>query len=237
VVRVMTFNIHHGGNMDGVYSLEGIAEVIRAVEPDVVALQEVDRRWGARSELEDQPARLSEMTGMAGHFGAALEQEGGEYGNLILSRLPMSERSVMPLPRLGEGSEQRCVVSARVEAEGGAVRFYCTHLQHNSAPERAAQARAVLELMTRHGEPCVLAGDFNAQPGDEELEVLMRGLTDAWAAASGEPGHTIPSTGPAKRIDFVFTSREMRVVGARVVQTRASDHLPVAVELELPARG
>ena len=232
-VRVMTFNIRHGENMDRVYALEGIAEVIRAAGSDLVALQEVDRRWGERSAFEDQPARLGEMTGMAGYFGAALVRDGGEYGNLILSRFPLAECAVSALPRLGEGSEQRCVVSARVEAEGGPVRVYCTHLQHNSAPERAAQVTALLELMGGESGPCVLAGDFNAQPHQEELGPLMREMTDAWTSVSVEPGYTIPSTEPAKRIDYVFTSSDLRVAEARVVRTRASDHLPVVVDLRL----
>ena len=235
--RVMTFNIRHGENMDRVYALEGIADVIRGQRPDVVALQEVDRRWGARSAFEDQPARLGELTGMMGHFGVAIERAGGEYGNLLLSRLPLSEHSMTPLPKLSEASEQRCVVGARVELEGRPLRVYCTHLQHNSAEERAAQVRSLLELVGRQNEPCVMAGDFNAQPQQEELRPLMERLTDAWTSCSVEPGYTIPSTGPAKRIDYVFASESLRVVDARVVGTRASDHLPVVVELELPGRG
>ena len=230
---VMTFNIRHGENMDRVYALEGIAAVIRAERPDVVALQEVDRRWGGRSAFEDQPARLCEMTGMTGHFGAALEREGGEYGNLIVSRYALRECFVEPLPRLSETSEQRCVVGALMVVEGGPVRVYCTHLQHNSAEERSAQVRALLGLIARRDGPAVLAGDFNAQPQQEELRPLMRAMTDAWTSVSVEPGYTIPSTGPAKRIDYVFGSGGVRVVDARVVGTRASDHLPVVVTLEL----
>jgi endonuclease/exonuclease/phosphatase family metal-dependent hydrolase len=230
----MTYNIHHGANMDRVYALEGIAEAIREQRPDLVALQEVDRRWSARSSFDDQPARLSEMTGLEAHFGVAQERDGGEYGNLILSRYPLTERSVAPLPRLSEAAEPRCVVSARVEVQGAALRFWCTHLQHNSAEERAAQVRALLGHL--HNEPTVLAGDLNAQPRDAELAPLMHELTDAWAACSAEPGYTIPSTGPTKRIDYVFTSSGLRVAGARIPTTRASDHLPVVVDLELSAR-
>src|SRR5687768_11139041 len=202
----MTFNIRHGENMDRVYALEGIAEVIRKEQPDVVALQEVDRRWGRRSAFDDQPARLCELTGMSGHFGAALEREGGEYGNLILSRYPLRDCFVEPLPRLSEVSEQRCVVGAVVELNGSPLRVYCTHLQHNSAEERSAQARALLEVIGRRDGPAVLAGDFNAEPHQEELGHLMREMTDAWTSVSVEPGFTIPSTGAAKRIDYVFAS-------------------------------
>ena len=62
----MTYNIHHGANVRGRLDLEATAETIRRAEADVVALQEVDRRWGLRSMFRDRAARLALAQLMAG---------------------------------------------------------------------------------------------------------------------------------------------------------------------------
>ena len=72
VVRVMTYNIHHGEGSDGRFDLQRLAQIIRDADPDLVALQEVDRNT-ARSGGVDQIAELSRLTGMHSAFGKALE--------------------------------------------------------------------------------------------------------------------------------------------------------------------
>src|SRR3954468_2494324 len=87
-VRVLSYNIHHGEGVDGKLDLERIAAVINAVEPDLVALQEVDQRV-ARTRLIDEPADLARLTKMHVAFGANLALQGGHYGNAVLSRWPI----------------------------------------------------------------------------------------------------------------------------------------------------
>lgn len=111
----MTFNIHAGIGTDGLYDLERVAALVREQQPDLLGLQEVDRGWDGRSSFDDQPARLAELTGMLPCYGPtiALDARGTaagegspvddakdadgpgarprrEYGNLILSRLPIT---------------------------------------------------------------------------------------------------------------------------------------------------
>ena len=62
-LRVLSYNIHHGAGIDGKLDLPRIAGVITAVNPDLVALQEVDRKT-RRTKQQDQPAMLAKLTGM-----------------------------------------------------------------------------------------------------------------------------------------------------------------------------
>jgi endonuclease/exonuclease/phosphatase family metal-dependent hydrolase len=240
-LRVMTYNIHHGESPAGKYDLASIAEVIRAQRPSIVALQEVDRRWGARSASDDQPAKLAELSGMRPCYGVNLDRSGAQYGNLILSRHPLSECANVHLPRLNAANEQRGVASALIDVEGTPLRFYATHLQHNSAEERVVQAKAVLEAIASHPEPAIVAGDFNAQPHMAEVAPLTERYADAWtlwtsATPGAGPGYTIPSSNPRSRIDYVFVPKGTRVTAARVPASLTSDHLPVVVTIRLPER-
>ena len=95
-LRVMTYNIHIGKGMDGKADLARIAGVIKSADVDVVALQEVDvktRRSGVES---DQLKELAKLTGMHGVFAKARDFDGGEYGQAVLSRRPITQNTPTP---------------------------------------------------------------------------------------------------------------------------------------------
>lgn len=75
-LRVLSYNIHHGEGVDGKFDLERIAKVIQSVNPDLVALQEVDRNTTRASDV-DQAQELAELTGMHMAYGKALDYQGG----------------------------------------------------------------------------------------------------------------------------------------------------------------
>ena len=84
----MSYNVHHGEGSDGRIDLERIAAVIKEEKADLVALQEVDRGV-LRSGKRDLPAELAKLTGMSVFFENNFGYQGGEYGNAILTRLPV----------------------------------------------------------------------------------------------------------------------------------------------------
>jgi endonuclease/exonuclease/phosphatase (EEP) superfamily protein YafD len=120
-LRIMTFNIKHGD----VSSLEDVAAVIRAEEPDLVGLQEVDVD-ADRSDNVDQAHRLSQLTGMASLFRSALTfSSGGHYGLALLSRFPILSSTKQELT---SGSEQRILVVVDVLTDDGVIAVAVTHL-------------------------------------------------------------------------------------------------------------
>jgi endonuclease/exonuclease/phosphatase family metal-dependent hydrolase len=116
-IAILSYNIHYGEGMDGKIDLRRIAAVIKSVSPDAVALQEVDRRT-ERSGGVDQAVELEQLTGLKMIFGRTVELQGGEYGNAILSRLPIKSFTNHPLPRT-EGREARAVLAANLSCSLG----------------------------------------------------------------------------------------------------------------------
>ena len=105
-IKVLTYNIYHGelASSPGKPNLDSVAKLINKIQPDFVALQEVDsmtgrseRLYGKRTDLIKE---LAAKTKMFGYFGKALEFEGGSYGEGILSKTPLSI-NVVSNPILG----------------------------------------------------------------------------------------------------------------------------------------
>jgi endonuclease/exonuclease/phosphatase family metal-dependent hydrolase len=239
---VVTFNIHHGADGAEQLDLERIAREIAATGADVAALQEVDRHWSARSALVDQAGWLAKRLRMHVAYAANLDldplepgQPRRQYGTAILSDFPIHEWRNTLLPR-PLGGEQRGLLETVINLRGIRVRVANTHLQHNSDVERAAQTARIAELLAGSPEPVVLMGDLNATPEAPELVPLMTRYQDAWPLGGDGPGFTIPPELPTRRIDYVLTTPGIGVDSAAVVNTLASDHLPVVAELRVPKK-
>ncbi|HLT57210.1 MAG TPA: endonuclease/exonuclease/phosphatase family protein [Limnochordales bacterium] len=242
-LRLATFNIRWGLGADGVRDLTRTAAVLRAMDADIVLLNEVDVHW-RRSGNKDQPAYLAQAAGYPYmYFGPALRTwaSGGPrlslYGNLLLSRYPLQDARTIALPT-GPGREPRAAVAARVVVGGRTLTVLGTHLGLNQA-ERLLQTARLRELAAGQPGPVVVMGDFNARPGAPEIQQLTAGpggLVDTHQVAGAGPGLTFPAGQPAARIDYVFVSPDLAslVLRASPWPTLASDHLPVVVDLAWP---
>lgn len=233
-LRVLSYNIHHGEGIDGVLDLKRIAKVIESVEPDLVALQEVDRNT-RRTEKVDQPERLAELTGLKVVFERNIEFEGGQYGNAVLSRLPIERHENHHLPRFDEG-EQRGVLEVEIDLgkQRGSLLLFATHLDHRrDQRERIASAKAIEKLMSdRADRPAILAGDLNAVPDSEPLKIFGR----TWTRANRKPRPTVPVDEPSRQIDYVLyrPAERWKAVEVRVLdEAVASDHRAIFAVLEL----
>jgi endonuclease/exonuclease/phosphatase family metal-dependent hydrolase len=253
-VRLVTFNVHHGVGDDGRHDLPRLARLLASTDADVICLQEVDRHFGDRSENVDQSLLLSRALGMQLAWGPAIDRpaagagggedgagERGQYGNALLSRLPILVSDVHRLPG---GGEPRSALRTLIELDGGALWVTTTHLSARSAADRAAQAAALAELHTEPTETGVLVGDLNADAGAPELAVIRERFSDAWHLAQAradqarrfslhrEAGRTHPARRPHTRIDQVWVSPGVSVTAARVLDGSAcSDHHPLQVDL------
>lgn len=220
-LRVLTYNIHHGQGTDERFDYERLAKVINDLSPDIVALQEVDRGTERASGV-DQAAVLAELCGMYHVYGQAMPFQNGQYGQAILSRFPIEKTIVHSLPqRLGR--EPRVAVEARIAVEGiGPVIFIGTHLCHEDNETRTQQTERLAErLAEKGGSPLILAGDFNARPGSDPMNVL---LENGW----------IDTIAPQSKIDYILirATDPWRVWDVTILdEPVASDHDPVLVVL------
>lgn len=248
-VRVMSWNIAAGGG-----DLERIAATIRAAAPDIVGLQEVDVRWSERSAFADQATLLARMLDMEVRFGPIYSIAGDsvveagapalarEFGVAILTKHPVMESRNHVISRLStqttspEPRPHPGFLEVVVNLRGRRIRVFDTHLDYRADPRvRTMQAGEMLEIVRTGAAPTILLGDLNASPDAAELQPLFSSFADAWSVASGS-GLTYPSTAPQKRIDYILISPHFRALRADVLQSDASDHLPVLAELQLITR-
>ncbi|MCA9173086.1 MAG: endonuclease/exonuclease/phosphatase family protein [Planctomycetales bacterium] len=237
-LRVLCYNIHYGQGTDGKYDVARLARVIQATRPDLVALQEVDvgvKRSGRVHEAQ----RLGELTGLAVRFGPTQHYEGGLFGNAVLTRFPIENVVIHPLPYTESTAElvtyPRGAIAVDVKLPGGrSARFISTHFQHNVPEDRLAEAKAINQLFA--GEQAlstILAGDMNATPDSAPIAELLT----KWTIASDQPETpTAPSGKPRSRIDYVLyrTGAPFKLLESRVVdESVASDHRPVLAVIEL----
>lgn len=234
-VKVLTYNIHHGNPpaKPGVIDIDAIARVIRAENPDLVALQEVDVNT-ERSGPSHQAAEIAESLGMYHFFGKAIDYQGGAYGVAILSKYRLYDTTVHRLP-LETGGESRIMATATLKLPDSiAIRFASTHLDAQSDPaNRIAQVNRIVAIAEDESLPFIIGGDFNAEPGSDEIDMLDAHFDRTCRLCAP----TIPATNPTRAIDFIgyhHPENKLEVATHTVVDERnASDHRPVTALIDL----
>ncbi|NNM31911.1 MAG: hypothetical protein HKO53_02545 [Gemmatimonadetes bacterium] len=229
---LLVYNIHHGEGMDDVVDLRRVADFIQALDPDLVALQEVDS-VAQRTGRVDQTAELARMTGLHGHFGRFMSYQGGAYGMAVLSRWPVTDVTNW---RLTDGEEPRTALGVRVRlpASGEELLIVGIHFYRTEA-ERLAQASDLEAVLAEEPGPVILAGDFNSTPGSAVMERLEEG----WRLLDkGEDRLTFSSFDPVREIDFVLVrpADRFEVLDHRPLHEPViSDHRPLWTEFVLRA--
>lgn len=229
-LRVLCWNLHHGVGGDGKLDLPRIAKVIREARPDLVALQEVDKNC-RRSGKVDQAAELAKLTGLQASYGKAMDYDGGEYGQAILTKKPPHLTKVHRLPGKGE---PRIAFEAIVSVNETRLSFVSAHLDLDAA-QRLAQSESLIKILAAHPDQAlILCGDFNDTPDSPAIKAFAGAFTPV---PKQEPVFTCPADKPDSEIDHVFL-RGLNAAGSVVVlpEAIASDHRPLLVEIKLPER-
>lgn len=230
MIRLMTYNIRGTKGMDNRRSARRIADVIRESGAQIVCLQEVHQRL-PYSRMVDQPKVLSRYLCMEAAFGVNLKIGIGNYGNVILTSLDITRSQNHSLTSKGE---PRGALEVGVMSPDGPITVFCTHFGLDS-DERAKQGRELAALVGAAPTPAVVCGDFNEEAqarGISEL-VTSAGLIDAYA--DGPP--TFDSVDPASRIDFILHDPSISVDEISLINTLASDHLPIVADLSIGGTG
>ena len=235
-IRVMTYNVHHCNPPSKPDSIDisAVAKTIRAQNPDMVALQEIDVNT-ERSGQFNQAEELARLLNMQFYFGKAIDHQGGDYGVAILSKFPLSETTVHRLPTKPETKgEPRIVATAKVTLpNGSSFRFGSTHLDaQRDSVNRQMQIEEITKFAATEKLPFIIAGDFNAPPSSSIIKTLDRSFTRTCQTC--EP--TIPVENPTKAIDFIAyrPGKKFQVISNQVIPEKyASDHLPVIAEIKI----
>jgi endonuclease/exonuclease/phosphatase family metal-dependent hydrolase len=213
--------------MDGKIDLARIAAVIKSVSPDIVSLQEVDKNT-KRANGVDQAKELGRLTGMDYVYCASLPLQGGEYGNAMLTKLPIIKTTRLPLP--GEPRSALCVtVETTTKTQ---LTFIATHLDLTEKARLESIPLIEMFFKSDPSAPAILAGDLNAQPESATIMALEK----TWINATFREGlFTFPVKEPKEQIDFILyrPATCWRVVETKVLaEPIASDHRPILAVLE-----
>ncbi len=216
VLRVVSWNVRSLRD-----DARGVAAVLRALQPDVVLLQEAPRLLGWRTSCR----RLARRAGLRVVVGGA-----PAAGNLLLAAphvRPVEARAVRLARR--PGLHRRGAVTAVLAlAGGGRLGLLGTHLDLDPAA-RAASARQLRALLP-DGVPLLVAADVNDEPGSPAWLALSAGLVDVAAGC----GPTFPLRAPRRRIDGVFVDPALEVLRVDVPRPGpVTDHLPVVIDVEV----
>ena len=229
-MKIMTFNIQHCENyLTKKIDFSAFANAIKQLNPDVIGLNEV-RNKGERIDYEAQAQILSTLTGMPYfYFAKAIDVRGNNpYGNAILSKIPFKSVETIAIPdptEKNEGGyyETRCLLKATLE---NGLTVLVTHFGLNPS-EQTNAVKTILDNLT---DNCVLMGDFNVLPNTPILDPIYERMQDV--ENRSDKKKTFPSDAPNIKIDYIFTSKNLKATSSEVVDLILSDHRPHSCTIE-----
>jgi len=234
VIKVLSFNILHGATTKGDFNLDVIAKVIIETDPDFVALQEVDFKTN-RAKKYDLASELGWRSKMASIFGRAMYYDDGEYGEGVLSKHTLLISRNVSLP-YNPGDEPRAALEiTTILPSKDTIAFIGTHLDHlKDQSNKIMQANEINRVFSANAYPTILAGDLNAIPGSDTMNILESFWTATYNKNNPKP--TFPSDNPTYKIDYVmfYPKHRWKVLSTEVIQDPiASDHCAYLVTLQL----
>ncbi|MFJ2743956.1 endonuclease/exonuclease/phosphatase family protein [Streptomyces sp. NPDC087440] len=228
VVRVLSYNIRSMRD-----DREALARVVRACAPDLVLIQEAPRffRWRKKAAWLAAHSDLVVLSGGATAAGPLL---------LCSLRATVERTEDVLLPRT-PGLHQRGFATAVVRIGGARLGVLSCHLSLQGE-ERFTQAGLLLEQLAAMGVThAVAGGDLNDRPDGKSFRLLADRLQDGWAVAPWGGEYTSEPATPHQRIDAIFATPGVQVLGCGVPPLpeadvrAATDHLPVLAALRVPA--
>jgi len=221
--RIMSYNVRNAKGLDDKTDYKRIADVIETVNPEVVALQELDSITN-RSKGVDVLKELADICRMHYVYAAAIDYDGGKYGlGLMSKKCPLSTKR-LPLP----GREEQRVL---LICEFDEYVVFATHLSLNS-DDRQSSIKIINREAIIFSKPVFLIGDLNAEPASGEIKTLEKN----WKILNNTKNATFPANDPKESIDYIMGytvgSHTYSVLQTRVVNEKvASDHRPIFADV------
>jgi endonuclease/exonuclease/phosphatase family metal-dependent hydrolase len=254
--RLLTFNVAHARGVLPVHqglrsvdrikkNIQRIAELIRTLEVDLVAVQEIDEnsRWnGSFNHLE----YLSELCGLPHTAIGLTNKRGGayplNYGNATLSRWPIVHAEAVAFGTRPMGEKGFLFVETEVQA-GRRLPIVNLHLHHSSRKQRLLQAEHLMkQVAIWHAHrsahwmaPPIFCGDFNNPAHNPDATAMLLGYCEESNNYTLQPktGRTFPSALPARALDYALLPQQCKVTHCEIVRAFLSDHRPVLVEFSM----
>lgn len=226
-LRIMCYNVRNCRGMDEVVDYQRIASIMNRVNPDVIAVQELDSAT-ERNNRVYALKELAERTRMFYTYAPAIDYQGGKYGVGILSKEKPIRYQTVPLP----GREENRVL---LIAEFEDYLLCCSHFSLTDE-DQVLSAPIIFEAVKDVKKPLFLAGDMNSVPDSPTQKVLQEMFTPL----NDTKAFTIPVVNPNRCIDYIYgykNGNTYTVLQRQVLDEQvASDHLPLFIDVRLKAK-
>jgi len=229
---------------------DSILDFIKQTNADIVCLQELTQTSDANPG-HDIPHAISEL-GYNDYYVATVDKRDlpiGRMGNGIFSKFAIqSSRKVWDRDEPSEGSEtfneSRAYLECKLAVAGQTLTVGTSHLSFTpgfiSLPEKDTESEKFLEAISSNDSTFVFTGDFNALPDSNLITALDTRFRHAGPDYSEPTWTTKPfdwggfkADKLAWRLDYIYTSKDVRVVSSEILETDASDHLPILTKIKL----
>jgi len=221
----MTWNIHNGIGIDDEFNLDRLIERIKKEDPDVLGLNEVD--MGAlKTSFVDIGSYFGHYLNMYYYYGYTFYKH---YGNVLLSKYPISNAQIIELPLAVKSAEPRSMIKATLEINSSLWTVFLTHLSTEKKDREAQVPFIVNKINEEPFNRVVWMGDFNFEPSSGEYALVNStsslNFTDTHQS---DPADTFID--PPKRIDYIMCSPDLIPTQTEVICTQGSDHCAVVTK-------
>ncbi|MDG5786067.1 endonuclease/exonuclease/phosphatase family protein [Evansella sp. AB-P1] len=221
---VATYNIQFGRGQDGVVDIDRTINKLKMLDADIISLQEVERN-SLRSSFNDQVTTIAKALEMEAYFYPSLAYPGLYYGNVILSRFPISESTTIPF---NNKVEDRSAIFSKIQlSEESFIYVVNTHLGLNNG-ERQLAIEKIHEKLLTIKYPVLVTGDLNSTPSQKEYN-----LWNELLIKSNEGMEITTFYKHNWQIDYIFHSEGLERYDIQVYESKVSDHYPLVGTFQL----
>ncbi|MGE5703783.1 MAG: endonuclease/exonuclease/phosphatase family protein [Clostridia bacterium] len=230
-LTVITYNIRGSRDDHGIANPLAIADELKKLNGDIIALQEVDNGL-PRSQFMNQAKMIADRLEMNYAYAPSVQYMVGNYGHAILSKYPIRSAQTIALP---SGQEQRTLLNAVIDVNGQPLRMFETHLGL-AQTERKSQMASIQQLIDaslERKELFLLAGDFNASANDPLFKQLDAELQAPFVREAQQLG-SLRTCDKPELIDQIFLSPGLSFKSGFSSDFDRSDHYPIGAQISLP---
>lgn len=232
-IRIATYNIHKCIGLDRKYRPERIVSVLREIDADIVALQEVSNNPNTEAGLQTE--FFSKTLQMDFRLGRNRFINGGEYGNAVLSRLPIKDHRNFDISV--KQYERRGCLWAGINIGTSELQFLNVHFGTSFFERRLQVKKLLADEALGHSllsGKCIIAGDFNEWTNGLTTKLLTRQFKRIEPKLDLGKSRTYPGILPLFHLDHIYFDRTFSLQRAWLHRSRtsliASDHLPIVAE-------